>query len=253
MLKISHINFSPPSESLLKKERNREIISDISFEANEGEIVGIVGESGAGKTTIAKILAGILRPTSGEILFKGKLTDNLMDEKSIQILFQNSAELLNPYRTVKEILSESINAEHEAISELLNRVELPETILPKLAGDLSGGERQRVGLLRILAVKPQLLIVDEPFSAQDVESQLNLVKLLKSISKESNLTIICISHDLQIISQFIDRLYVMRNGMIVETGATFEIITSPKHDYTKFLIKSKNYNITYSDFNSLKK
>ncbi|MEN8192416.1 MAG: ATP-binding cassette domain-containing protein [Bacteroidota bacterium] len=253
MIKLSHISYTVANESLLSKEKKTKILNDINLEVNESERVGIVGESGAGKTTLAKILAGISSPTSGDIFYKGSSVNNLINETSVQILFQNSAELINPLRTVSDILNEVTKNNTQQVNELLNLVELSTDILSRIGKELSGGERQRVGLLRLLAVNPELLIVDEPFSAQDVESQLNLMKLLKKINADSHLTIICVSHDLQIISKFTDRLFVMRNGEIVESGSTSEVMTSPHHDYTKFLIKSKNYDIEYSDFVELQR
>jgi len=253
MLKLSNINYSVHSDSLITSEKTRQILHDISLEVSEGEIVGIVGESGAGKTTLAKILSGILEPDSGKIVYRGKVTQNILTELSIQILFQNSIELINPFRKVEDILTEVIKKYSnknikDKINELLNIVGLPKQILPKFGSNLSGGERQRIALLRLLAANPSLLIVDEPFSAQDIESQLNLMKLLKRINEDSNVTIICVSHDLQIISKFTDKLFVLKSGRIIEEGPTTQVLASPQHDYTKFMINSMNYSLSYDDF-----
>lgn len=253
MLKLNNINYSAQSDSLTAKKETKQILYDISLEVNEGEIVGIVGESGAGKTTLAKILSGILKPDSGEIIYRGKVDNNFAIESSIQILFQNSIELINPFRKVEDILAEVVKkysnkTTKDKIEELLNVVELPQTILTKFGSNLSGGERQRVALLRLLATNPRLLIIDEPFSAQDIESQLNLIKLFKRLNEEINLTLICVSHDIQIISKFTDKLFVLKNGRIIEEGPTTQVLASPQHDYTKFMINSMNYSLSYDDF-----
>lgn len=258
MLKLNNINYSVSSDSLISQGKAKQILINISIEISEGEIVGIVGESGSGKTTLAKILSGILKPNSGEIIYQGRTTADISTDSSIQLLFQNSIELINPFRKVEDVLTEVVkmysneNIKYR-INELLNIVDLAPEILSKIGSNLSGGERQRIALIRLLASNPSLLIIDEPFSAQDIESQLNLIKLLKKLNEDSNLTIICISHDIQIISKFTDNLFVLMNGEIIEKGSTSEILNSPKHNYTKFLIKAKNFELTYSDFFNLKK
>jgi len=258
MLKLTNINYSARSDSLIAKGEAKQILHNISMEVNEGEIVGIVGESGAGKTTLAKILTGILKPDSGEIIYREKATVDISTESSIQILFQNSIELINPFRKVEDILAEVVKkyshkSTKDKIDELLDIVGLTPEILSKIGSNLSGGERQRIALVRLLASNPSLLIVDEPFSAQDIESQLNLIKLLQKLNRDSNLIIICISHDIQIISKFTDKLFVLKDGEIIEEGLTSEILTAPRHSYTKFLIKAKDFQLSYSDFVNMKK
>ena len=256
MIRLTKINYTAQSDSLFAKGETKQILRDISLEVIEGEIVGIVGESGSGKTTLAKILSGILKPDSGKIIYNRKVTNYISSETNIQLLFQNSIELINPLRNVEDVLSEIIKkysiSNKDKINELLNIVGLEPEILTKIGSNLSGGERQRIALIRLLASNPSLLIIDEPFSAQDIESQLNLVKLLKQLNISSSLTIICISHDIQIISKFTNRLFVIKDGIIIEEGLTSEIISSPKHSYTKFLIKSKDFKLTYTDFVNLK-
>jgi len=258
MLNLTNINYSAYSDSIFGKGEYNPILKDVSLQLNEGEIVGIVGESGAGKTTLAKIISGIVKPDSGEIVFEGKTTKDIFDEVKIQILFQNSIELINPFRKVENILNEvvrkySLTNSKDKIIEMIELVGLRSDILTKVGSNLSGGERQRIGLIRLLAANPTLLIVDEPFSAQDIESQINLLKLLQKLNKDSGLSIVCISHDIQIISKFTDKLFVLKDGQIIEEGITSEILTSPKHSYTKFLLKARDFELTYSNFTNLNK
>ena len=250
LLKVENISYSV----VVKEERKKQfdILKNVSFEVEAGEIVGICGESGGGKSTLAKVIAGLIKPDSGKVTLKSR--SERKKSKSIQILFQNHGETLNPFRKVQTIIDEAlkingveknkIENEREAV---LTSVGFPKEIYQRRGFELSGGEQQRAALARLLAVKPLLLILDEPFSAQDVESQLNFVKLFKKLNKEFNLTMICISHDLRILRNLANRVIILKDGEIVETGITREVFNNPKKDYTKFLLSAEALNLTYQE------
>jgi ABC-type dipeptide/oligopeptide/nickel transport system ATPase subunit len=221
---------------------SKPILQNISFEIEKLSIVGIVGYSGCGKTTLAKIISGIITNYSGEINFN--FDQKVKNSNQVQLLFQNSAEIVNPLRKVGEVLNEALEINKSAkrfinkISDLLNILKLNENILDKYCYQLSGGERQRVALGRILAVEPEMLLFDEPFSAQDLESQVNLFNILSNLRNILNVTILCISHNLQILDKLTDNLIVMNEGKIVEIGNTKKIIGSPDDEFTKLFVKT---------------
>lgn len=196
----------------------KKILSGINLEVSEGSTLGISGESGSGKTTLAKILAGHLKPTSGKLSIN--LTP-LNKSNPVQLLFQNTGSILHPLRRVNEMVAEAAyvhcrdNKKAMADTEnLFNHLDFSRELWNKRGYELSGGEQQRAALARILAVKPQLLILDEPFAAQDVQSQLRILNLLKKIKDEFSLTIICISHNIRILENFSDPVIIMKNGTI---------------------------------------
>lgn len=252
LLKVENIFYSVEVKRAKKKQFN--ILMNVSFDVEKGEILGICGESGGGKSTLAKVIAGIISPNSGNILFDSENQSIKRKSRPIQILFQNHGEILNPFRKVQSIIDEALkingvseeNIETEK-SKILNSVGFPKELYKRRGYQLSGGEQQRAALGRLLAVKPALLILDEPFSAQDIESQLNLVKLFKRLNKNFHLTMICISHDLRILRNLADRIIILKDGEIVESGETKEIFNSPKKDYTKFLLSAEELNLTYEE------
>ena len=260
LISLKHISYSIGSNLLFSKQNEfKEILKDISFILVEGKILGIAGESGSGKTTLAKIITGIIKPTAGVMNFNKSKEWEQLKTSPIQILFQNNGDILNPLRTVTSIIEEAIiirNGNKENIDEIkmniFNSLDLSENLLEKKGFELSGGEQQRAALARILAVRPELLILDEPFSAQDIESQLNFLNLFKKINKNYSLTMIVISHDLKIIRKLCDEIIIMHNGQIVEQGESQKIFENPSHPYTRFLLKAENYNLNYDELKIVK-
>ena len=238
ILEISNLNYSPPDSDV-------RILEDVNLKVERGAMYGIAGESGSGKTTLLKIIAGILTPTEGSVK---------IGTTKIQLLFQNNEFIINPYRRIDKMIDEAVmlddkksNAglERERIFELVN---FQRALWNKKGMQLSGGERQKAALARLLAIKPELLILDEPFSAQDLDAQIDLVKLLVKLNKEHGLTILCVAHDLNVLKQFAEKLVVLYKGKIVEEGLTREVIEKPGHPYTKFLIAAGNLKLKPEDY-----
>jgi peptide/nickel transport system ATP-binding protein len=252
LLKVENISYSVIVKEETKKQFD--ILKNVSFEVETGEIVGICGESGGGKSTLAKVIAGLIKPDSGKIILDSEYINSNKRSSPIQILFQNHGEVLNPLRKISNIIDEAlkINRIHKDYirkerENILDSVGFPDELHERRGFQLSGGEQQRAALARLIAVKPVLLILDEPFSAQDVESQLNLVKLFKQLNKEFNLTMVCISHDLRILRNLANRVIILKDGEIVESGLTNEVFNNPQKDYTKFLLSAESLELTYEE------
>lgn len=252
IIEVKNCNYSVVEKNLFGKKQQKEILSNISFEIEKEKIVGIAGESGSGKTTLAKILAGIIKPTSG------KISINVADEwktrktNPVQLLFQNSGDIINPLREIDDIIDEAIKIRFGAINaaskkQVLDAVKFDNRLWQRKGFELSGGEQQRVALARLLAVQPEVLILDEPFSAQDPASQLNLLKLFKSINTQFKITMICISHNLKALRFLCDSIIVIYKGQIVEHGRSHDIFEKPQHAYTKFLLQAEDYSLEYEE------
>lgn len=246
LLKVEHIFYSPKEIVLFKRDKKHDaIIRDISFELKYGEALGITGESGSGKTTLLKVICGILKHEKGEIVFNPRKKKNTSNP--IQMLFQNTNEIINPVRKVGDILNESFSVKKK-LKDICALLDIKETQFDKIGSQLSGGERQRVGLARILSVEPELLILDEPFSAQDPESQISFLELFKKIKEELDITIICVSHDIKLLKRLADNIIVLFGGKIMEIGNTEKILNFHRHPYTNFLNEAFNYKLNRTDF-----
>jgi ABC-type glutathione transport system ATPase component len=225
-----------------------EAVRGIDFRVARGEAFAIVGESGAGKSTAARCVVGVQKPTSGTISFDGEPLDPRHDRaqrRAIQMVFQDPQGSLNPRMTVGAMLSELLRLNGLADSraaarsrsiELLEMVGMPESALNRRPRSFSGGQRQRIGISRALAVEPTFLVADEPVSALDVSIQASILILLKRLQRELGLTMLFISHDLAVVKQLCDRVAVMCEGEIVEEGPVEEVLTDPREEFTKRLL-----------------
>ncbi len=215
-----------------------------------GETIGIVGESGCGKSTPANVMCGLQSPTSGKVYFKGKdvthrtAADRRVIGRVISVVFQDPATALNARMTVADQLRDPMvvhkvgtpEEQEKRIHELIHMVGLPESALDALPGQLSGGQRQRVAIARALSLKPDAIIADEPTSALDVSVRAQILNLLMDLKKELNLAMVFISHDIQTVRYISDRIIVMNAGRAVEQGTAEQVFNNPHDDYTKLLL-----------------
>jgi len=260
ILKVENLSYSVDVKNQFNTKIKKEIIKNLSLDVERNKVLGITGESGSGKTTLAKILSGIYKQSSGKIKkYFSKNWDHSLP-KPIQILFQNDGELINPYRKVTDVLEEAyqlkFNSKKSYTEEILSdlkKLQLSKSILNHKGYQLSGGEQQRLALARILIVEPEILILDEPFSSQDIEAQSIIVNLIQSFKAEAKMTIICVSHDISILKNISDNLLVMFNGSIVESGKTSEVFQNPKNIYTKFLISAQSLNLSREEIETFHK
>lgn len=236
------------------KKNEVRAIENISFDIYKGETLGLVGESGCGKSTTGKSIIKLNDITSGEILYEGidiqkirKRKDLLKFNKKIQMIFQDPYASLNPRLKVMDIVAEGIDIHHLAtdkrdrkkrVYDLLETVGLSKEHANRYPHEFSGGQRQRIGIARALAFEPEFIIADEPISALDVSIQAQVVNLLLKLQRERGITFLFIAHDLSMVKYISDRIAVMHFGKIVEIGPAEEIYQNPLHDYTKSLLSA---------------
>ena len=238
VLEVRHVSGGYRESGLFAgKQRYHKVLHDVDFVVRHGEILGLVGESGTGKTTLSRMILGLLEPQQGEIVHYTKRP---------QIIFQDPYSSLNPAYTAEWAVEEPLRifgkydtAERKRrVHEMLDRVELPRECWNARPDELSGGQRQRVSIASALIRRPRFLIADEPVSALDVTIQSQILKLLKQLRDELDLSYLFISHDLNVVYQLCDRVLVMKQGSIVEQGTVDEVYDHPKEEYTRRLLEA---------------
>ena len=235
VLQVQHVSGGYRSGGLFGRGHYTEVLHDVDFEVRHGEILGLVGESGTGKTTLARMLLGLAQPEQGQIIHYTKRP---------QIIFQDPYSSLNPAYTVEWNVEEPLRiygkydaAERKRrVLDMLQRVGLPDECRKAKPEELSGGQRQRVSIAAALIRRPRFIIADEPVSALDVTIQAQILKLLLELRKDLDLSYLFISHDLNVVYQLCDRVLVMKKGRIVEQGPVEEIFDHPREEYTRRLL-----------------
>ena len=244
-----HVTFKTRTGSLFHPTMVQ-AVNGLTLKLMPGETIGIVGESGCGKSTTANVMCGLQTPTSGKVYFKGiDVTKRSAQQRKtigrvISVVFQDPATALNARMTVHDQLLDPLfvhnigsKAERERrIKDLIGMVGLPSSVLGALPGQLSGGQRQRVAIARALALEPDAIIADEPTSALDVSVRAQILNLLTDLKKELGLSMVFISHDMQTVRYISDRIVVMNKGQAVEQGPAAEVFGNPQDDYTKLLL-----------------
>lgn len=238
----------------LSKSFNKDVLNNISFTLEEGEILSVIGKSGVGKSTLGKICSGIIKASSGEIIYNNK---NIYDfnkkemntfNKDVQYIFQNPMSTLNPHKTMEWILKEPMVVKGFSKEEMdkrikigLEEVELSKDILERYSTNISGGQGQRILILASILLEPKILICDEITSSLDITIKIKIANLIKELGIKNKISILFITHDLNIANYISDRILAIENGRIAEFGTTEEVLNNPKSPYVKKLINAKNF------------
>ncbi len=239
-------------KGLFSRESYVKAVDDVSFTINEGETLGLVGESGCGKTTTGRTVLNLYKATKGNIIFDGIDITNFNDKqmlpfrRQMQMIFQDPYASLNPRMTVGDIIGESIDIHDlykgkerdDRIRFLLDKVGLNGSHINRYAHEFSGGQRQRIGIARALAVEPKFIVCDEPISALDVSIQAQVINMLEELQEEFKLTYLFIAHDLSMVKHISTHIGVMYLGKLVEKGTSTEVYSNPMHPYTQALLSS---------------
>ena len=253
ILQVKHL-----TKRFVSKDVCVRALTDVSFDVHKGETIGIVGESGCGKTTLGRSIVRAINASEGEVIYKtldGEEVDFLKVDKQgmkkirkeIQMIFQDPYSSLDPRMTVVDIIAEPLKANYpkmpkaerdQLVMDIAGRVGLNTTYLKRYPHAFSGGQRQRIGIARALVLKPQVIVCDESVSALDVSIQAQIINLLKDLQREMNLTYIFISHDLSVVEHISDKVGVMYLGRMVEYGETEKLFANPQHPYTEALLSA---------------
>lgn len=238
---------------LLPKYNYLHAVNDVSFSIKQGETLGVVGESGCGKSTLARLIMNLIKPTAGQIFYRGVDLSTLNKEelkatrKNMQMIFQNPLSSLDPKKRIIELLCEPLEIynlytkeerEQRAL-DMMSNVGMHRSHAYRFPHEFSGGQAQRINIARALMLNPEVIICDEPVSALDVSIQAQVINLLLDLQDQFKLTYMFISHDLNIIRYFCDRMIVMTAGKVVESGDSEEVYNNPQHEYTKKLLGAK--------------
>ncbi|WP_185835470.1 murein tripeptide/oligopeptide ABC transporter ATP binding protein OppF [Vibrio cholerae] len=248
-----HFNITPKSAWPWTKPVTLKAVDGVNVRLYEGETLGVVGESGCGKSTFARAIIGLVQATHGEVVWLGQDLTRMQEvkrratRKQIQMIFQDPLASLNPRMTVGDIIAEPLQTFYPELSkqevkarvkEMMAKVGLLPNVINRYPHEFSGGQCQRIGIARALILKPKMIICDEPVSALDVSIQAQVVNLLKELQKELGLSLVFIAHDLSVVKHISDRVLVMYLGNAVELGVSKELFANPKHPYTKALMSA---------------
>ncbi len=239
-------------KKIFERHKFLKAVDGISISIEKGETVGLVGESGCGKSTLAKVIVGLEKPTEGTVFIDGKDILNASKKektnvkKTVQMIFQDPYSSLNPQKSIFSAIDEVLylhtsldkNQRYNRSVELLELVGMKESHLTRYPDQFSGGQRQRIGIARALAVNPKIIVADEPVSALDVSIQAQIINLMIDIQRNNSISFLFIAHDLAVVENISDKIYVMYLGKIVEYGKTESIISKPSHPYTIALLNS---------------
>ena len=250
LMKVEHLCKYFP----ISKKETLKAVDDVTFTVRPRETVGVVGESGCGKSTMGRCIVRLYHPTSGKIYYKGKDITQIKTQeerqeycKSVQMIFQNPYSSLNPRMTVVDVVGEGIRLYHKDYSsaqvndkvvELLEKVGLGPEHMSRFMHEFSGGQRQRIGIARALSVSPKFIICDEPISSLDVSIQAQVINMLKNLQEEMGLTYLFIAHDLSVVKYISDRILVMYLGSVMEQADVEDLYNHPLHPYTQALLSS---------------